>query len=520
MMKFTAVKLSVVAGLLASTVIGSALIASSHNEAPGVAHLRQVDGTDFYMFRSYENGRSNFVTAMANYYPLQQPYGAVVFFPLDEDAIYEIHFDNDGDNVEDLTFQFNFNVELGGITFDAGGVDTEIALYSAGVIGPNPEDNAALNLRETYTLTMIEGDRRTGTKTRLTNNATGTTTFTKPADYVGTKTFGGPGMYEPYARNHIFEFNMPGCATPAKVFVGQRLDPFYVNLGQTFDLLNFATLNGDGTVTPFSPVGRANDDIGPDITDDDNITTLAIELPIECVTEGSDPVIGGWTTASLPRARLLRNLSERRRGPDSNAGSFVQVSRLGNPLVNELVIGLPDKDRFNNSEPKDDAQFAAYVTNPSFPEIVEAVAGVPAPNLFPRTDLVAVFLTGLNAGAFNNAPASGTALSDMLRLDTSVSPVPAVDQNELGILDFEAGGDPADGAGFPNGRRPGDDVIDITLRAAQGILINLGLFGVGGDDGDAPGGAVPLVDGARRDATEFDSVFPYFTTPIAGDRAD
>lgn len=527
-MKMTSFKKTLVGGLLVSTALGAGVFASSHNEAPAISQLRQVDGTDFYMFRSYEQGREDYITVMGNYYPLQQPYGAVVFFAMDEDAVYELHLDNDGDNVEDLTFQFNFDTKLGGITVDAGGQQTEVALYSAGVIGPNREDNANLNLRETYSLTLIEGDRRKGKKTVLKDKATGSAIFQKPADYVGTATFGGAGNYETYARDHIYEFDMPGCSQPGRVFVGQRKDPFNVNLGQAFDLLNFQTLNDDGSVTPFLPLGEANADIGPDVTDDDNVTTLSVELPISCATANGDPVVGGWTTASLPKARLLRNLSEKRKDPDIEAGSLVQVSRLGAPLVNELVIGLSDKDRFNNSEPKDDGQFANYVTNPAFPEVIGSLfagAGVQAPNLFPRTDLVATFLTGLNVpGAFNTVPDSGTAVSEMMRIDTSVAPTPFGMQNPLGVLDFEELPEgverpyvAVDPAGYPNGRRPGDDVIDITLRAAMGTLISVGFFG---EAGDAPSGLLPFVDGARRTSVEFFDRFPYFETPIPGDRDD
>lgn len=528
-MKFTALQKKLVGGLMASTMLGASAFASSHNEAPGVANLRMLDGTDFYMFRSYEEGREGYITAIGNYIPLQQPYGAVVFFPMDEDGRYEIKFDNDGDNREELTFQFNFDLDIQGVTVNAGGVDNEIALYSAGVIGPNPSDNAAQNNQETYRITMI--DRRSGSTKRvqLRDRSTGSRNFTKPADYVGTATFGGPGNYETYASNHIYEFDMPGCDMPGKVFVGQRKEPFYVNLGQAFDLGSFKQLNDDGTVEEFLPVGRDNRDRGPDITDDDNVTSIALELPISCVASEDDPVVGGWTTSSLPQARLLQNLSADVKDPDIEGGRLIQVSRLGSPLVNELVIGMSDKDRFNNSQPRKDGQFATYVTNPTFPEILESLfsgAGVQAPNLFPRDDLIATFLTGLNVpGAFNTVPASGKALSEMMRLDTSVVPTPVHMQNNLGLLDFEeyAGGEddplfrPADPAGYPNGRRPGDDVVDITLRAAMGTLISLGFFG---EEGDAPSGLVPFVDGVHRDASEYFDRFPYFTTPIPGDRDD
>ena len=174
-----------------------------------------------------------------------------------------------------------------------------------------------------------------------------------------------------------------------------------------------------------------------------------------------------------------------------------QVSRLSSPLVNEIVIGLPDKDRFNASQPKDDAQFAKYVTNPSLPELIQALfPGVQAPNTFPRTDLVAAFLTGVPG---LNQP-SGVKPAEMMRLNTSIAPKSAAAQKSLGVL---AG----DTAGFPNGRRPGDDVVDIELRVAMGVLLT---------DAEAPSRSLPYTDGADVRATDFASKFPYLRTPLPG----
>jgi hypothetical protein len=178
------------------------------------------------------------------------------------------------------------------------------------------------------------------------------------------------------------------------------------------------------------------------------------------------------------------------------------------PLVNELVIGLKDKNRFNSSKPEDDAQFADYVTNPSFPFLIQALfPSAPAPTLFPRADLVAAFLTGINTSATGNLnqPANVVA-SEMMRLNTAIAPTPKAAQNNLGVV----GGDLA---GFPNGRRPGDDVVDIELRVAMGKLISAGLFG---SPNQAPAGEAPLTDGALVNASFFDDTFPYLTTPIPG----
>jgi hypothetical protein len=184
---------------------------------------------------------------------------------------------------------------------------------------------------------------------------------------------------------------------------------------------------------------------------------------------------------------------------------FIEVSRLGNPLVNELVIGLPDKDKWNSSQPIDDAQFLTYVTNPTVPALIQALfPSVTAPTLFPRADLVAVFLTGLSG--LNQPP--NVKPSEEMRLNTSTPVTPDGSQSRLGAL----GGDLA---GYPNGRRPGDDVVDITLRVAMGALINPGGFGFG-TPSQAPSGNLPFTDGAYIDDTFFTAAYPYLLTPIPG----
>ncbi len=187
-----------------------------------------------------------------------------------------------------------------------------------------------------------------------------------------------------------------------------------------------------------------------------------------------------------------------------NARDFVQVSRLGMPLVNELVIGLKDKDTFNSSQPKDDGQFLKYVTNPSVPALIQALfPTVTAPTLIPRTDLVAVYLTGLKG--VNQPP--NVVASEMVRLNTSTPVTAPATQDRLGLIDGDA-------AGFPNGRRPGDDVVDITLRVAMGALINpLKLFGT---IDQAPSGNLPFTDGALVNASFFDNTFPYIKAPLPG----
>lgn len=492
---------------LVALALGFATIlaqASSHREAPLITEFPKVDGTDFYMFRSYEPGRENFVTIVANYIPLQVPYGGPNFFSFDPDALYEIHIDNNGDAREDLTLQFRFQNTLRDLALPIGtGSNSRrisVPLMNIGAIGPGVSDTGNLNVIENYTVTLVRGDRRGSQVQDVTNATTGSTTFVKPVDNIGTKSIAD---YETYARNHIFPINIPGCsATGGRVFVGQRKEPFFVNLGEVFDLVNVP-----------NPVGEQFAAARRNIIDDVNISSLILEIPISCLTADGDPVIGGWMTASLRQGRALNAVPStlpQQRDASIEGGAWTQVSRLSAPLINELVIGLKDKDRFNASEPVSDGQFADYVTNPSLAAILETLfgaAGVRAPTLIPRTDLVAAFLTGINTPATGNLNQPRVVQpAEMLRLNTSIAPKAMAQQQRLGVI----GGDRA---GFPNGRRPGDDVVDIELRVMMGRLISLGLFGAAAQ---APSGNLDFTDGAFGDATLFEDRFPYLRSPLPG----
>ena len=596
---------AIAALVLAAGVAGQG---SSHREAPGISKTPKLDGTDFYMFRSYETGRSGFVTMVANYMPLQAPYGGPNYFSLDPDAVYEIHIDNNADAVEDITFQFRPSINVKDLSVPVGGLMVPVALINIGPIGPTAGDTAALNREESFTVNVIRGDRRSGVSQAITNAVDGASSFRKPVDYIGTKSI---PQYEAYAKDHIYNIAIPGCAD-GRMFVGQRKDSFVVNLGEVFDLVNVT-----------NPLGAENaeaDDVA-----DANVTSFILEVPIACLVQSaSQPIIGGWTTSSLgvgvtpggstpgnppagagpcpagqpaatkpldvpgltwvpdqscngwvpsnhPAARgngssgsgngngngnsnaqsaacpagqpgvpkppdnavitwvptqncngwvpsghpLARSANNGNGNGNGNSGSpapppasGVQMSRLAMPLVNEVVIGLKDKDLFNSAEPTQDSALATYVTNPTLPELLEILfggAGVRAPNNFPRGDLVAAFLTGIEG---LNRPTAVVA-SEMMRLNTSIDAVAAGSQNRLGAL----GGD---NAGFPNGRRPGDDVVDIELRVAMGVLCHAfpGVFGCG--PADAPSGLLPFTDGAFVDASFFDTTFPYLRTPLRG----
>lgn len=451
--------------------------ASSHREAPQITSSPKLDCTDFYMFTSYEPGRADYVTLVANYLPLQDAYGGPNYFQLDDQALYEIHVDNNGDAVEDLTFQFRFTNQSRDIALPIGPAGNQrtnaVPVLAVGQIGAG--NIAALNVDQTYRLTLVKGPRRGADTTPVLNPQTNTPDFTKPQDNVGNKTIPD---YESYANSYIYEISLPGTSRKGKVFVGQRKDPFVVNLGETFDLVNIST----------SPLGPEN--ANKDSLADKNVTALCLELPIEFLRSSADlPVIGAWTTSS----RIERNAA--------GAETPIQTSRLSMPLVNEVVIGLKDKNKFNASEPKDDLQFADYVTHPTLPAILELLygaAGVKAPTQFPRNDLLAVFVTGVDGLNKNGA------IGEMQRLNTAIAPVPRDDQKNMGVL---AG----DNAGFPNGRRPGDDVVDMALRVVMGTLLPAEV---------APSGKLPFTDGATVNAGMFLNRFPYLTAPLAGSPND
>jgi hypothetical protein len=493
--------------------------ASSHREAPFITKNPKVDGTDFYMFRSYEAGRDQYVTLIANYIPLQAPYGGPNFFTMDPEALYEIHIDNTGDGVEDITFQFRFSNTLAnagtGFTLPIGPADASqnvaVPLINLGPLFAN--DASALNVGETYTVNVVRGNRRTGTASPIAGGP-----FRKPVDFIGNKTFGSQAGYEAYAAAHVNTITIPGCTSnlSGRVFVGQRQEGFAVNLGPVFDLIN-ADL---ATITDPAQRGAIN----PNPLAGYNVTSIALEVPIACL-KGTSDIIAGWSTASVRQARVI-NPTPTYSTPAKEGGAWAQVSRLGGPLVNEAVIGIKDKDLFNSSEPKDDVKnFGTYILYPTLPKIIEVVFGAanaPAPTQSPRMDLLSAFATGVTGV---NAFPTGAVPAETVKLNVAIAPTPPGAQNNLGALECftrpldtttaptiditrDAGANGiCDPAGFPNGRRPGDDIVDIALRVMMGRLLPLGV---------APAGAVELHDAVLQDEAQFDPTFPYLRTPNPG----
>jgi hypothetical protein len=524
---------SLLAIVICSTLVSAPSKASSHREAPNISRFPTLDSTDFFAFNSYEEGRGEFVTLIANYIPLQDAYGGPNYFAMDPDATYSIHIDNDGDAMEDITFQFNFTSTLPnnnqGVQLTVGpeGNQRTVSVPLKNIGGVSAGDDSAINFSESYTMAMVSGPQATGTKATLTNSSSTSDSFMKPLDYIGNKTFTSEQNYQTYADQYVYDVALPGCEAMAKVFVGQRKDPFVVNLGKTFDLVNYVPIEGDSAPSAGDAGGfpggitqsMDNDDLV-----DKNITSIAIEVPKSCLTGDGNGVIGSWTTASLPQARIL-NPDASFANNAANGGALTQVSRLGNPLVNELVIGIKDKDAFSTSHPHDDGQFLDYVSHPALPELlnilfkdaVNTTLGAEMETLaqtnVPSTDLITAFLTGF-AGV--NQQATVTP-SEMLRLNTGIAATAQADQSTFGVVGNDL-------AGFPNGRRPGDDVVDIALRVVMGRLCHpIPVGGVDTDLGlcvpeDASVGTVPFTDGAPIHATMMDASFPYLATPLAGSK--
>lgn len=509
--KSRSVAFFVTAALLA--MAATPALASSHREAPFIAGQPKVDGTDLYMFRSYESGKSANVTFLADYIPLQDPQGGPNFDEFDANALYEIHVDNVGDGKEHLTYQFRFNNASKSTPLTVGGKQVKIPLVNFGGVAAG--DSSKLNVTETYSMKLVTGDRRKGAAADVFMTDGVTKTFTKPVDNIGNKTFGSVANYEAYANQYIYPINIPGCKpggvqATGRVFVGQRAEPFYLALGQIFDLINL------------NPLGQETGGNSNDIYNK-NISTIALEVPIACLTNGTEPVIGAFTTASVRQGRLINpKPASNINSASKNGGAWSQVSRLGMPLVNEVVIGLEDKDKFNSSSPKDDVNnFADYVTNPTLPALIQTLfPSAPAPTNFPRKDLIEAFLNGvygLNQPQFvTNAKATNpsfVAAGEMLRLNTSLPVTAYGSQKSLGVI----GGD---NAGFPNGRRPADDVVDVSLRVAMGVLCvatgSTDTFKVGCKPSDAPAGSAALTDGVRRVDTDFKASFPYLNAPLPG----
>lgn len=462
-------------GLLASSVFINQTTrqaeASSHREAPLITADPLADNTDVYAFRSTEAGREGFVTLIANYIPFQEPSGGPHFYKFDDTVLYEIKIDNTGDGLEDITYQFRFTTQL---------VNPNIILGMAGGNENGPITSLTdpdYNEPQTYTVRRI--DRLSGRQGRLLGAGLRT-----PPNNIGERTT--PNYEAALALPAVYNLSGGG-----KVFAGQRDEGFYIDVGAAFDTFNFRSLGSTGGIDGLAGF---------------NVNSIAIEVPIQELTRTRsvpasttvpEAVIGVWATASRRTTTVIRT-----DGTRSIEGPFQQISRLGNPLVNELVIPTGLKDAFNSLSPTGDAIAAPFVLDPQLPKYLQAATGIGIPPA-PRNDLVQIFATGIPVNAITG-PTYTTFLSDgtpheYQRLNVAIAP--SANPNRLGLL----GGDVA---GFPNGRRVGDDVVDIELRAVVGGTPFTPAFNV------APNNT--LGDGVDRNDVPYLTRFPYLGTPHSG----
>ncbi len=448
----------------------SSAAASSHREAPVISEDPTADNTDVYAFVSPD--RPDSVTIVANYIPLEEPAGGPNFAKFGDDVLYALKVDNDGDGEEDITYEFRFKTQV---------LNPDTFLYNTGPITSLSDPD--WNVRQTYSVRRVE---RGGKKH---SEMLGEDLTTPPLN-IGPR---ATPAYDSLAAMAIHD--LPGGI---KVFAGQRDDPFFVDLGSVFDLAGLRPFN------PFHiiplPAMAGVDGVGGF-----NTHTIAIQVPSVQLRTFSQPTIGIYASASRQKETVIR-----KDGTRNAHGPQIQVSRLGNPLVNEVVIPLGQKDGWNASDPADDSQFVSRYTEPEVTRLENALYPIldDAPETG-RGDLVAVLLTGVPTLNF-----TGETKADLVRLNTSIPPTaPAGAGDRLGLL----GGDLA---GFPNGRRLEDDVTDIELRAfacgygpvAGPIIESFGFCG--GNANRTPNNL--LGDGVDHNDKPFTTTFPYVSSPHQG----
>jgi hypothetical protein len=468
------------------------VFAANHREAPITALDHKADITDVYAFRSYDSRVDSSepkVTLIVGVDPLLEPANGPTLFPFDDDMLYEIKVDNNNDARADVTFQFRFKTE-----FQLPRVFTAVAGFQDGAYQPGggplvvpPQiktfDNPGLNLRQTYTVTMI----RNGQSTSIRN-----------AD--GSPFFALPGNAGPRTMDYQALFNLAtyrGLANGISVFAGTTDDAFWIDLGAAFDTANFRTLGSGvpGVLTATEDAAQQN--FASDTVSGYAVNHIAIEVPVRLLTRTGTVVPANHPAATIGvwGATSRRTLTIRRSPfPALNLGDWQQIQRMGNPLINELIVGIGFKDRFSMDQPRNDSQFASFFLDPPIVRIVEALYGgalaVPDP---PRNDLLPL-VTYAPPIAAPGTPAGPVA--DLLRLNTGVEPTDPGSASRLGLL---AG----DGAGFPNGRRVFDDVTDITLRVGVGGVLAAPFPGYNPDINGRLG------DGVNVNDAPYLGTFPY-----------
>jgi len=465
--------------LCGAAVWSGTTMAASHGEAPLIANDPTADNTDFYMFRSWTNPGN--VVFILNAIPVQEPSGGPNYFNFGDDVLYKINVDTNADGKEDLVYEIRFKTDIRG---PVAPLELPLAYVAAPPAVPpitalDGAGSEGLILRQSYTVTQVRG----GVRVDL-----GTKTMYAVPSRVGPVTMPD---YEGLAAQGIYSL-----ANGGKVFAGQRDESFYIDLGGTFDSLNLRRT--PPILTAAEDALKDTNPFGVDTLSGFNVSSIALEVPIATVTGNPNAVIGAYASTARQKVRTLGN------GPNQNgveAGSFVQVSRLANPLVNEVIIGLDKKDRWNLTDPAAEAQFLDFYLNSRLATAINLRFGTAFPTTN-RTDLVNALLK------YPSQPQTGTCgasdCAELLRLNLAVAPTAPAAQNRLGPL----GGD---NAGWPNGRRPNDDVTDVALRVVAGFLLN-------------PAGTPRLGDGVNFNigapgsnvVNGIYTIFPYLPTPHDG----
>jgi hypothetical protein len=485
----------IICTLLAALIVTPpSSFAASHREAPITALDTKADITDFFAFVSYDDPTK--VTILLNVDPLLEPGNGPNYFPFDDGILYQILVDNNNDALPEVAFQIQFQTQI-----RAPGVFTGFVGAAAGINAPanspapvspgtpivppaitalDGAGAAGLSLRQTYTVTMVKG----GVSTVLTDSAH-PSLFAVPSN-VGPRTMPN---YPALAAQGMYTLD-----NGIKVFAGTVDDPFYIDLGAAFDSLNFRTAAGGGVL---SAAADADDhtNTAPDYVSGYNVNTIAIEVPITMLTStvtlltatSKNATLGFWGTTSR------RSVTVRRApNPLASSGSWSQVQRMGNPLINELIIGTGSKDFWSMSFPVNDSQFAAFDLDPLLARVLNAIYGIAIPTP-PRTDLLPLvtYAPPIAAPGTTAGP-----IADLLRLNIGVAPTPENSRKRLGLL---AG----DAAGFPNGRRVSDDVTDIAARAVAGILAG-------------PQYNYKIGDGVNTNDVPYQETFPYVAWAQSG----
>jgi hypothetical protein len=442
--------------LTAAVMVPQSVFASSHREAPITALDNKADITDWYTFVSYDH--PDRVTMIMNVDPFLEPSNGPNYFPFDPNVLYEMKIDNNHDGVEDVTFQFQFTTEIrlpDVFTGFVGGIAGIPPITS--LDGPGSE---GLSLRQSYTVTMVKSD---GSKVQL---GQGQTLFALPSN-VGPRTMPSYGA--------LYQQAIYDLGGGVRSFAGTVSDPFYIDLGAAFDSLNFRMAAGGG-VLPANIDADDKHNYAPNAVAGYNVNSIVLEVPITMLTvdgqthPASDPraVIGTYATTSRQQTMVRRV-----QGQAQGGGSWQQIQRLGNPLINELIIGTGSKDRFSMDDPSNDSQFSSYFLNPLLAQIF-ASFGIPVPPP-PRTDLLPLvqYLPPICPGC---GPGDAGPIADLLRINTGIPQTPFFQQKRLAVLAGDFGG-------FPNGRRPIDDVVDIAARVVSGYLADPSMYNTKIGDG-------------------------------------